>query len=136
MQYVFKSRLCLSGCRTGFKDLLLYLSFEAHVNHSIRLIKDHVVTLIEDQVIVLNTVNNTTGRTNYNMHTLSELEPLFLDALTTHHAHCIKLRVFHKLVALLLDLLGELSGRGHDNSERTLVGDSIDVLAGQLQHVA
>ena len=103
------------------------LRLEAHVHHPICLVQHHIVALVEHQIVVINAVHHSARRSDDDLHSFAQSEALVLDGLPAHHGHCAEVGELGQLDALLLDLLGQLSGGGHYHRQRSLVHATFDV---------
>mmetsp|Transcript_15597 Transcript_15597/g.33806 ORF Transcript_15597/g.33806 Transcript_15597/m.33806 type:complete len:484 (+) Transcript_15597:610-2061(+) len=91
-----------------------HLGLEAHVDHAVCLVQHHVVALVEHGVAALEAIQQAPGGRDDNLAPAAQLEALLLDALPAHHAHHPVVHVVRELDRLLLDLLSQLTGGGHD----------------------
>ena len=82
--------------------------FEQTIYHTITLIKNHIVALVQDEVVVLQTVEESPGSSNGYLHSFAQNKALLLDTLSSYDADrpiCCKHR---QLDAFFLNLLRQL----------------------------
>ena len=92
------SQMPAVGRPGGASDLWL----EAHVNHPVCLIQDHIVALVEHGIALLHAVLEPAWRGNDDLTPLAQLESLLADVLASHHTHCAVRCVLGQLDCLLL----------------------------------
>lgn len=97
------------------------LLLEPEIDHPVRLVHDDVRALAEHENVLLEDVLESSRRSNDDLGTVAEVILLLFDRPTSNDRHAGVAQRSRKLARLGLDLLGELSGRGEDQGEGTLV---------------
>lgn len=97
------------------------LLLEPEIDHPVRLVHDDVRALAEHENVLLEDVLESSRRGNDDLGTVAEVVLLLFDRPTSNDRHAGVAQRSRKLARFGLDLLGELSGRGEDQGEGTLV---------------
>ena len=110
-------------------DDMLHVFIEAHIQHLVGLVEDHLRHMVEVDVVVLVVVHEAARGRHHDLTALGEAFGLFFHIRTAVNADYLHFR--HKIGQpgeFFGDLLGQLTGGGQNNGLRCLEG-RVDVLS-------
>eukprot|EP00982_Pelagococcus_subviridis_P009474 30925-Pelagococcus_subviridis.AAC.8 len=142
---VYRTHLNLRGHRRRKEQRLMRrrevlhhlsnLRLEPHVQHAIRLVQDHERNAPEVRVTLMQVVDEATGRRDAHLDALTEVRSLVRHVRASDDDGRLEpLAAPGEHLRLLLDLLRELSGRGHDDRERAVAALDRVLLEAVLNH--